>query len=83
MQIDLVLDRDDRVVNLCELKYTDEPYVVTDSEMAKVRRRRTAYRTVLGTDKSLHLTAITSWGLERNMYAKEFQREIVLEDLFS
>ena len=83
VQIDLVLDRDDRVVNLCELKYTDEPYVVTDSEMAKVRRRRTAYRTVLGTDKSLHLTAITSWGLERNMYAKEFQREIVLEDLFS
>lgn len=82
VQIDLVLDRDDRVVNLCELKYTDEPYAVTDSEMAKVRRRLLAYRAVTGTDKSLHLTAITSCGLERNMYAKEFQREVVLDDLF-
>lgn len=83
VQIDLVLDRDDRVVNLCELKCTDEPYVMTDSEMAKVRRRRAAYRAVTGTGKSIHLTAITSYGLERNMYAKEFQNEIVLNDLFA
>lgn len=83
VQIDLVLDRDDRVINLCELKYADEPYVMTDTEMAKVNRGRAAYRAVTGTNKSIHLTAITSRGLERNMYAKEFQREVVLDELFA
>ena len=82
VQVDLLLDRDDQVVNLCELKCTDAPFEVKDAEMSRIRCRRDAYRAVTRTKKSVRLTAITSHGLVRNMYAKDFQHEIVLDDLF-
>ena len=82
VQVDLLIDRDDQVVNLCELKCADDLFEMNDAEMSRIKLRREVYRKVTRTKKSVHLTAITSGGLVRNMYAKEFQHEIVLDDLF-
>ena len=81
-QIDLVIDRDDRVVNLCEMKCSAMPFAITKSYSKELIGKREAYRETVRTDKALHLTMVTTQGLVRNAYAGDIQSEIVLDDLF-
>ena len=82
-QIDLVIDRRDKVINLCEMKYTsDTEYVITKDEDAKLRNKRAAYREQTKTKKAIHLTMITPNGVKRNSYWNDIQSEVTLNDLF-
>lgn len=82
-QIDLVIDRRDKVINLCEMKYTsDTEYVITKDEDAKLRNKRAAYREQTKTKKAIHLTMITPDGVKRNSYWNDIQSEVTLDDLF-
>jgi uncharacterized protein len=70
-QIDLLIDRPDGVVNLCEMKYNNGPFVI-DKQYAKTLRERTeVFRRVTGTRKTLFNTLVTTHGLARNAYAAE------------
>jgi len=51
-QIDLVIDRDDGVVNLCEMKYSSEPYEITSEEAERLKNRKQAYIRETGTRKT-------------------------------
>jgi len=81
-QIDLVLDRDDRVVNLVEIKFSDEPYAITKAYDADLRARRAAFRDETGTTKALHQTFVTTYGLKHNAYWGNVQSEATMADLF-
>ena len=81
-QVDLLLDRRDGIVNVCEMKYSRKPYAIDREEAERIQRRIDAFRDRLGSDRSIHLTMITSNGLEHNMYSHEVQSEITLDDLF-
>ena len=81
-QIDLILDRRDQIVNLCEIKYSLNPYEITPSYLAKLIERREAFRQATSTSKAIHLTMITSNGLKRNAQAEMIQSQVTLEDLF-
>ncbi|MDR1118919.1 MAG: ATP-binding protein [Bifidobacteriaceae bacterium] len=81
-QIDLVLDRRDGVVDLCELKYTQHPYTLTRQEHDALQRRREAFRTETGTAKALHWAMVTTYGLVRNAHASQVQSEVIMDDLF-
>ena len=81
-QIDLILDRRDQIVNLCEIKYSLNPYEITPSYLAKLIERREAFRQATSTSKAIHLTLITSNGLKRNAQAEMIQSQVTLEDLF-
>ena len=81
-QIDLVLDRRDQIVNLCEIKYSLNPYDITPSYLAKLIERRETFRKATSTTKALHLTFITSNGLKRNAQADMIQSQVTLDDLF-
>ena len=81
-QIDLVLDRRDQVVNLCEMKYSLKPYDITPAYLQKLLDRRETFREATNTNKALHLTLVTASGLKKNAQAGMIQSEIVLDDLF-
>ena len=81
-QIDLVLDRRDQVINLCEMKYSLKPYDITPIYLQKLLDRRETFREANNTNKALHLTLVTASGLKKNAQAGMIQSEIVLDDLF-
>ena len=81
-QIDLLIDRKDDVINLCECKYANKPYELSEKDAAALERKRDVFLSETGTKKSIHLTMITANGLVQNAWRNEIQAEIVLDDLF-
>lgn len=81
-EIDLIIDRRDDTVNLCEIKYSTGEYVIDKSYDLTLRNKIEAFRMSERKSKSIQLTMITSFGLRRNMYSGIVLNEVVLDDLF-
>ena len=81
-QVDLVLDRNDGIVDLCEMKYTDEPLVLGKADDEKFRVRASLFRLDTKTRKAIHTVVVSASGLVRNAYANGVQAAITLDDLF-
>jgi hypothetical protein len=81
-QIDLLLERADRVINLIEIKYSNAPYTLTKEEDIKIRTRQSDFVTETGTKYAIFPTIITTFGLRENKYSGLIQSEITLDDLF-
>ncbi len=82
-QIDLVIDRGDRMINICEMKYAPQEYVVSADEKVKMLHRVNVFREVSGTRKGILLTLVTTYGLKRNANGAVIQNVITLDDLFA
>jgi len=83
-QIDMIIDRADRVVNVCEIKFAKADFVI-DKEYAKKLRNKIQLFSDMDANKrkSAFLTMITTFGVTDNEYCKELvQSEVTLEDLF-
>lgn len=83
VQVDMVIDRADGMVNLCEVKFTDEPFAITSEYMQKLSVRRWRYQQEIAPKKGVHLTMITSAGVVRNPQMFEINSFVTLDDLFS
>ncbi len=81
-QIDLVLDRRDQIVNLCEMKYSLNAYDITPAYLQKLIERREAFRKATSTKKALHITFVTASGVKMNAQAGMIQSMVELDDLF-
>ena len=81
-QIDLVLERQDGNVNLCEMKYSKEAYAIDADEDRKIANRVAAFDRELGGNKTIHVTMVTAHGLIHNTYWNNVQTEVTLDDLF-
>ena len=81
-QIDLLIDRRDGVINLCEMKYTKHPYVITKAEASALEQKKMLFIQETGTRSAIHITMVTTWGIEKKGYAGIAQSEILLGDLF-
>lgn len=81
-QVDLVLDRDDRIVNLCEMKFTDGPYEVDAEYADRLRCKRETFIRETGTRKAVHLTLVAPQGVKPGMHSGVFQSVVTLDDLF-
>ena len=82
VQIDMLINRNDGVVNLCEMKFSREPYELTSDELARMQRRRRVFKDETGTRKAVHLTLVVSPELKKNAYANDIQSTVALDDLF-
>ena len=82
-QIDLLLDRADNVINVCEMKYTGLPYALDKKTLDGLLTKMELFKEATRTRKALHLTMITSNGLVHNACWNSVQAEIKLDDLFS
>ncbi len=81
-QIDLLIDRNDDIIDICEMKYTKQPYEMTAEEEQKIQYRRSSFITETKTNKSIHLILVSASGVKQNSYSNEFQSVIAAEDLF-
>ena len=81
-QIDMLIDRRDRVISICEIKFASEEYTITKDYEEKLRNKIGVFRTVTKTKKALQLVMITTYGVQKNMYSNRIQNEVVLDDLF-
>lgn len=82
VQIDLMLERADNVINLCEMKYAGEAYAIDKAYDAVLARKLSTFAGVTKTRKAVHLTLVTASGLVHNAYAGRIQSEVTLDDLF-
>ena len=83
-QIDLLIDRRDQVINLCECKFSLSTFSISKDYSEKLRSKIATFKSVTQTKKSVFLTMITTYGFERNKYANLLvQNEVRLDDLFA
>lgn len=82
-QIDLVIDRKDQTVNLCEMKYSIAEFVIDKKYEGVLRNKLAAFLSETKTRKSLQLTFVTTYGVKANTYSSRIQSEVLLEDLFA
>jgi len=68
LQIDLILDRKDDAINLCECKYYNDDVTISKDYATKLRQRRQGFIHKVGTKKSVFNTLITSYGITKNAY---------------
>lgn len=82
-QIDLVIERADSVINICEIKYSVDKYLISKSEYDKVMHRVDAFTRETKSDKfSIQPIFITTKGLADGMYSKSISFDVTLDDLF-
>ncbi|MBR1837583.1 MAG: ATP-binding protein [Kiritimatiellae bacterium] len=82
VQIDLLLDRRDGVVDLCEMKFTEEPYQLDSDEVARLAERAAQFRRQTGTRKAVCTVLVAASGVKRNKYSGNIQTVVTLDDLF-
>ena len=82
VQIDLVLDRADNIVNVCELKYSRDAFAIDKGYEAALGRKLATFAGANHLKKAVHLTMVTAGGLERNAHSGRVQSVVTLDDLF-
>ena len=84
VQVDLLIDRQDFVINLCEMKYSQTPFVVSKKYAAELQQKINTFRAATSTRKSVFLTMITTFGVEKNQHAVGLvQNDIKMDVLFA
>ena len=81
-QIDMLICRRDRVINICEMKYSSFEYEITPKYNRELRERVSTFRNVTKTRNALHLTMITPWGVKMNANSGVVTQNVMLEHLF-
>lgn len=83
VQIDLLLDRADRLVNVCEMKWAAEPFAITKEYAEKLRLKAGVYSSVATKGrKGANITLVAPFGVADNMYRFTPQSVVTLDDLF-
>lgn len=81
-QIDLLIEHRDRIISLCEIKYSTEAFVIDKAVDLALRNKISAFRAQTKTKKTVQLIMITTYGVKRNMYSGIAQNQVTLDDLF-
>ena len=81
-QIDMVIDRMDGIVNLCEMKYSSERFSIDRKYAERLSEKAAAFAQETNSRKALHTTFVTIYGLAETGYRHSAQSEITLDDLF-
>ncbi len=81
-QIDMVIDRADDNITICECKYSQGDYTLNKPEYQKLLYRSEAFRNETKCKKGIQFVIITTFGLGKNEYADITQRVVTLDDLF-
>jgi uncharacterized protein len=82
-QVDLVIDRRDHAINLCEMKFSINTFVIDKSYAEDLQRKVGVFKTATETRKSVFLTLITTFGLAKNEYAGSLvQKSLTMDALF-
>jgi len=83
VQIDFLIDRDDNIINLCEMKFYNTDYAIDKRYANELAKKVHLFTTKTKTRKSVFVTFITTYGLIPNKYSKQIvQNELTVDSLF-
>ena len=83
IQVDLLIFRDDNIVNLCEMKFSSFSYSVDKNEETRLIQRVETLKKTLSPKQKAHLTLITSYGLHQGKHSGKIQKVITMDNLFA
>lgn len=82
-QIDMVIDRADQIIHLCEAKFTKENYALTQDYAVQLRLRKSIFKQATQTKKAVFTTLLTTYpALQNKYYLEEIDSEITMDKLF-
>ncbi len=81
-QIDMLIDRKDYVINVCEMKFSENQFAIDKDYDSNLRKKISRFIEVTGTKKTIQLTFVTTYGIKKNMYSGRISNQETLEDLF-
>lgn len=81
-QIDLLIERRDRVINLCEMKFSINEFVIDKKYDMTLRNKVESFRRMTNCKKALQTTMITTYGIKQGKYSSFVQSQVTLDDLF-
>ena len=81
-QIDLLILRNDNVINMCEIKYYSGEFKVTKDYYVKILKRQAILAENVSPKIAIHSTLITTFGVTQTEPSAAFSNVIVLDDLF-
>jgi uncharacterized protein len=82
-QIDLIIDRADKCINLCEMKYSDDEFVIDKEYLEKLNRKKRIFKDQTKTRKTLFTTLVTTHGVKKNgHYNSIVDQQLTMNDLF-
>ncbi|MBQ9004147.1 MAG: ATP-binding protein [Eggerthellaceae bacterium] len=82
-QIDLLIDRKDQVINLCEMKFATDDFAITKAVEESLRHKVSDFKALAKTRSAVHVTLITTYGLKENRYSGIAQSVVTADDLFA
>ena len=81
-QIDIVIEREDRYIYLCEVKFSESPFVIDKSYEKILREKMSVFQEETKTRKTLLTSFITTFGVKPGIHSGIVQNEVILDDLF-
>ena len=82
-QIDLVIDRDDNIVNLCEIKFFKGEFSIDDAYFDKLLKKEIEFEKTTVTKKTVHTVLLTTWGIKQNENSRAIvAQEVIMDGLF-
>ncbi|MGM9704347.1 MAG: ATP-binding protein [Prevotella sp.] len=81
-QIDMIIDRADNMVNICEMKYSNEEYVVTKDDALSIANKTSRLLEVMKKRKSVAITIVTVHGIAHTGYWNNVQNVVTADNLF-
>ena len=82
-QVDLLLDRRDCCINICEIKFSTGEFTINKKYSDELLQKRTVFIDKTKTKKTIFLTMITTYGVAKNTYYKNLiQSEVTMDSLF-
>jgi hypothetical protein len=82
VQVDLIIDRSDGIIDLCEMKSVRREYRIDEHIHNDLIRKKDAFHDETGTRKGLRLVIVTTYGLVQNEYTDDVQQVVTMDDLF-
>ena len=84
VQIDLVVDRSDDCINLCEIKFHNQEFVISPDYADNLLHKKQMFVEATKTKKTVFLTMITCFGTKENsQYLETIDNQLTINDLFS
>ena len=83
-QVDLLIDRDDNIMNVCEMKFYNAPFAIDKKYYLNLKNKIAELQQYTTTSKNIYLTMVTAFGLKENEYSHELvENRVELKDLFA
>jgi hypothetical protein len=82
-EIDLLIDRDDNAITICEIKYTTNPFVIDKNFAKNIMNKTDVFQSQTKTTKQVFLTLISASGIKKSSWTNDIIHNVItLDDLF-